>query len=309
MATVYRDNPQNFCAIEPYVLTDAGQAMRCLIQADRCFFYDACSFTKHLLMAHPEYLFEYIKRQGGLVVITRCILMELASVKGKLNEEYVEYIKKMNASGLKVCVLYEEDLFEVLSGCYSDNAKINSFLSLAVKIIKKPSSTIAVALEANKNLRNDLFRERNSDGTLFGRFFKAVRDNKESGDNLGEEMLAICIYLLANLPEDREYKYVVFTEDKGAIGKFNALEENLRRNQEMHAFSVLSTMKLVQCLFTESVISDKAQVEEVLSTGMDSDKIVVVAATRYDLEKEKKRMSCEELAEMIVTPNTIHIYY
>lgn len=52
------------------------------------------------------------------MVITRCILMELASLNGVLNEEYVKYIKQIQGFRIAVLVIYEEDLFGIMGGCF-----------------------------------------------------------------------------------------------------------------------------------------------------------------------------------------------
>ena len=44
MKKVYHDTPDNFAEIQTYVITDVEEIARTIIQADRCFFYDACGF-------------------------------------------------------------------------------------------------------------------------------------------------------------------------------------------------------------------------------------------------------------------------
>ncbi len=250
MATIYTDNPHNFSDIEPYIITQAQEIAQEIIMAEKCYFYDTCSFRKHVQIIHQEYQFEFIKRTGGVVVITRTILMELASHSGTMNQEYVEYIKKMHTEGLKVLVMYEEDLFYVLEQCFSTNATINGCLSIAV-----------------------------------------------------------CIHLLANIPDIISYKYVVLTEDKGAIGIINKASKNVFEHNGKYSFSALTTTRLTQRLYEKGIITNKSQVEEILSGGASDDMIKVLASEEYDLEPKEKTMTYQELAEKIVTPNAIHINY
>ena len=79
MKKVYNDTPDNFAEIQTFVITDVEEIAKTIIQADKCFFYDACAFRNHMRIMNPECIFEYIKRMGGIVVITRCIIMELCS--------------------------------------------------------------------------------------------------------------------------------------------------------------------------------------------------------------------------------------
>lgn len=309
MTQSYRETPCNFSEIVPFVKCENNQIISEITQADKCYFYDTCSFRKHANMEHPEYVCEFIIRHHGVVVITRGILMELASVSGTLNSEYIMYMKKMYMSGIKVLVMYEEELFDILSLCFSSNMVINRCLSLAVKTVKRRTGTVESTLKANKMLMNEITGEHTAHSVLYKDFFRKVRQNKESGDNLGEELLTICVHVLANIPESYDYKYVIITEDKGAIGMVNQAANNVFQHNGVRAFSALTTNRLAQRLHDEGIISEKYQVEEVLSVGNPDHIIKILGSEEYDLLPKEKTMSCEELAEKITTPNAIHINY
>lgn len=309
MATCYVETPHNIREIERYVLTDGERIASEIMNARRCYFYDACSFRKHAQMEHPEYVFEFVKRDNGIMVITGCVLMELASHSGFLNAEYVEYMKKMYEAGIQVLILYEEDIFDILSLCFASNTVINRQLSLAVRAVKRPTGTMEDTLKENKSLRNEIFGDDITDGTLFRRFFGEVRSNKESGDNLGEELLAVCVHLMSNIPEVYDYKYVIMTEDKGAIGLVHKAAHNVLLYRNVRAFSALTTSRLAQRLYEETIISGKSQVEEMLSVGAAGATLKILGSEEYDLEPKEKTMTCSELAEKIITPNAIHINY
>ena len=68
MKKVYNDTPDNFAEIQTFVITDVEEIAKTIIQADKCFFYDACAFRNHMRIMNPECIFEYIKRMGGIVV-------------------------------------------------------------------------------------------------------------------------------------------------------------------------------------------------------------------------------------------------
>lgn len=309
MATLYVESPHNFSDIEEFVLTKKSEVLKEILTAERLFFYDTCALRKHAHMSNPQWLFEFIKKSNGVVVITRCILMELASKSGVLIPDYVAYIKKMNMFGLKLLVIYEEVLFDALSACFSANEVINRCLSFAVKTVKGPTGTITAVLKENQTLLSDVMIKLSSDASVFQRFFREVRANKESGDNLGEEMIAICAHLLSNFPDTTQYKYLIFTEDKGAIGLFHKTLKNVYDHTSVCTFSALTTPKLAQCLFEEKIITQKEQVEEMLSVDNKEGMVVFLGSERYDLVRKEKRMSCSDLAERIVLPDAIHIYY
>ena len=84
MAAGYTDTPKNWSQLEPYVLVKKNRITDEIIRKKKCFFYDTCSFRVHanLGIEDAAHILEYVKMQGGIFVITRCILMELASHSG-----------------------------------------------------------------------------------------------------------------------------------------------------------------------------------------------------------------------------------
>ena len=310
MATCYKETPLNFQDIEPYVIQDKEQIVRKIITAQRCYFYDTCSFRRHAHLPNPQYWFDYIKNDNGIVIITRCILMELASHSGILNSEYIDYIKEMNTSGVEILVIYEENLFDILSVCFSANECINNFLHYTVRNVKTATGTISETLKNDVLLKQEiLVKENVSDGSLFTRFFKEVRSNKESGDNLGEELLVVCVHMLSNIPENFKYKYIIVTDDKGAIGLVKKAMKNADELQKPHLFSAFTTTRIAQLLYTDRLISQKAQVEEILSVCVSDGKVPFLGTEEYDLEIKEKKMTCDELAQKIMTENAVRIHY
>ena len=49
-----------------------------------------------------------------------------------------------------------------------------------------------------------------------------MRENKEHADNLGEELIAICVHILSHLPGIVDGKICVLTDDKGAASKIDS---------------------------------------------------------------------------------------
>lgn len=74
---------------------------------------------------------------------------------------------------------------------------------------------------------------------LYSRFFSAVRVNKEHADNLGEELIAICVHILSHMVGIKDGKLCVLTDDKGASGK---IATPIAKSQHMHGiwFYVMS---------------------------------------------------------------------
>lgn len=311
MATVYTDNPCNFDRVQSFVITDTGAIVAKIHKKRKCFFYDTCSFRRHanLKCEEAEYILKYIKQQDGIVVITRCILMELASHSGCLNQEYIDYIMRLNQFGIDVLVIYEEDLFAVLDVCFATNTAVNSYLIWAVRMLKNPVSTITETLNQYKALKDEVLHGKNAESRdMYKRFFTAVRGNKESEDNLGEELLAICLHILSYIPGEMDGKFCVVTDDKGAAGRVDALFKRTALQYEGKRIIIFSTPKLVQVLYNEGILTDRNHIKAILGTGIEGN--VVVLGTRiYDLRSKEISLRCEELTDLIMKPNGINITF
>ncbi|MCD8249954.1 MAG: hypothetical protein LUC60_08930, partial [Lachnospiraceae bacterium] len=247
MATIYTDIPNNWSELEPYV--NKGKFNEDVFTKKMCIFYDTCSFRYHANMKFKNVapLLAYIKEQDGILIITQCILMELASHSGTLNHEYIQYCKTISLSGLNLYVIHEEDIFSVMETCFSTNASINSFLLWSVRMAKAPISTITKTLDENKALNDMVMKGQNLNRSgLYEHFFSAVRANKVSGDQLGEELLGICMHILSQLPGEEDGKFCIMTDDKGAAGKIDALFRKTNRQFQGKRIIIFSTPKLAQ---------------------------------------------------------------
>lgn len=311
MSVGYTDTPLNMADIAPYVITDTSDITKEIFEKQKCYFYDTCSFRRHANLGQneAEYLLKYIKNQNGIIVITRCILMELASHSGVLNQEYIEYIKQIKEFQIPVLVIYEEDLFSIMEVCFGTNAAINSYLCWAVRTLKNPVSTITETLEQNRFLHNEVIKGKNLDnGGIYKRFFEAVRKNKESKDNLGEEILAICLHILSHMPGEADGKFCIITDDKGAASKIDALFKKTAAQYKGKKIIIFSTPKLVQVLYREHILENKEHIQTILSTGIEGN-IVVLGTRIFDIRSREISISSEELAQLITEPNGIHIIF
>ena len=312
MATTYTENPGNFCEIEALVETQIKEMKSIFFSAERVFFYDACSFQRHSNLADKEknILIRYFKERGIVIFISRCILMELASDQHKLTEEYIEFFKAMNGAGVKVVIFNEEYTYDILSECFSTNEKINEYLMWAVRTLKSPVSTIEETLKADKKLTSEVIEGKNlKSSDLYQRFFTAVRGNKEHEDNLGEELIIVCVHILSYLPGVYDGKLCVLTDDKGTVGKIGSVMRRTSPHNRGARIIVFSTPKLVQHMFQEHVEISEDEMVNLISQGA-SGNIVVMGTTAYDLKVDEKiSMTGRELVQKIMEPNGIHIVF
>ena len=311
MAVGYTDNPYNMADLIPFVITDKETAAAEILGKQKCYFYDTCSFRRHANLRYDEaeYLLKYIKDQNGIIIITRVILMELASRSGSLNQKYVEYINHINRFGIEILVMYEEDFFSVMEICFSTNETINSYLCWAVRNIKSPVSTITEILEKDSILYDEVIKGKHlNNKNIYRHFFSEVRKNKESGDNLGEELLGICLHILSYLPGEKDGKFCIITDDKGAAGKIDALFKETARQYRGKRIIIFSTPKLVQIMYRESILKNKEHMERILCTGTEGN-IVILGTLIFDIRSKEISISSTELADLIIQPNGINIIF
>lgn len=312
MATAYTETPSNLSEIMPFIVTDIKVIKNLFYSADRVIFYDACSFQRHSHLANRErsILIRYYNAHATTIFITRCILMELASDRGMLAEEFIEFTKVMSENEIKVVLFDEEYIYDILSECFSVNEKINAYLLWAVRMCKSPTSTITETLKENTKLMAEVLEGKNlQQSDVYDRFFTAVRGNKEHDDNLGEELIAICVHILSHLPGVYDGKLCVMTDDKGAVAKIDSVMKKTDVRNRGVKIALFSTPKLVQHMFQEQVEISEDEMVTILSQGA-SGKIVVMGITAYDFDVNRSiSMTSRELAHKIMEPNGILIVF
>lgn len=312
MATTYTESPSNFCEVESFVETEISEIKSIFFSIEKVFFYDACSFQRHSNLADKEkdILINYYCERGIAVFITRCILMELASDQHKLIEKYIAFIKSMNDAGVPVILYNEEFTYDILSECFSSNDKINEYLTWAVRMVKSPVSTIEETLKSDAKLHSEVIEGKSVKASdLYKRFFTTVRGNKEHHDNLGEELISICVHILSYLPGVFDGKLCVLTDDKGAAGKIDSVMRRTNPQNRGSKIILFSTPKFVQHMFQEHVEMSEEAMINLISQGRTGN-ITVMGITAFDLKVDEKiSMTSRELVQKIMEPNGIKIVF
>ena len=312
MATTYTENPSNFSEVESFVETEISEIKSIFFSIEKVFFYDACSFQRHSNLADKEkdILINYYCERGIAVFITRCILMELASDQHKLIEKYIAFIKSMNDAGVPVILYNEEFTYDILSECFSSNDKINEYLTWAVRMVKSPVSTIEETLKSDAKLYSEVIEGKTvKSSDLYKRFFRTVRGNKEHHDNLGEELISICVHILSYLPGVFDGKLCVLTDDKGAAGKIDSVMRRTNPQNRGSKIILFSTPKFVQHMFQEHVEMSEEAMINLISQGRTGN-ITVMGITAFDLKVDEKiSMTSRELVQKIMEPNGIKIVF
>ena len=219
-------------------------------------------------------------------------------------------MKELYDAGIKVVIFNEEYTYDILSECFSTVERINEFLMWAVRMVKTPVSTVADALKADEKLHSEVMEGKNlKSSDLYQRFFSAVGGNKEHEDNLGEELISICVHILSYLPGVPDGKLCVLTDDKGAAGKIDSVMRKTNLQYRGSKIILYSTPKLVQHMFRENVELSEDEMVDLISQGT-SGNITVMGITAFDLKVDEKiSMSCIDLAQKIMEPNGIIVVF
>ena len=306
---MYTEHPLNYSELKPYISEETACLATSLQKQQKLFFYDACALRKHAALSRPDPLISFFQKNACVVVITRSILMELASTGQTLQSGCISYIRALHGAGIMVVVIYEEDIFSLLEHCYSSTLQINTFLFRAVSVTKLATGAIESTLNNTPFLFQNLFVNLTADRNLFRLFFSSVRRNKEPDDNLGEELLTVCVHLLANLPSCRNYQFIVLTEDKGALFLINKALQNSYTHLKQHRFSAVTTPRLAQHLYSNGILSTQEQVQKLLSANLQGDSIGILGSGPYHLAPQRMTLSPAELAQKIISPDALYIHY
>ncbi len=305
----YIDTPYNFREIEACVITDIEKIEKEIILAPKCYFYDTCSFRNHMKIPYVKLLYQYIKDTSGIVIITRTVMMELCSDHGYLWNEHVEYIKNMYMEGIKILVIYEEDIFEILHTYCADVSEINKWLSFAVRCAKSKVGKIESVIGQDVGFRKALFEGVEcKDSKLAQKMFRRVRDSKTSGDNMGEELMAICVHWLSRMRDIELYKYVILTDDKKSIPVFGKVMKNVKEYSGFNSVSLCTTVKLCYLMQIRNIICNKDQITGILSGINQGTDLKVYCSEEFELNPTEKNMTIQEFAEKVFEGKT-KVYY
>ena len=297
----FKDAPVNFSEIERFVVSDKNEIIKTILKSDKCYFYDTCAFRNHAMVNDKEALLRYLKQNSAVVILTRGILMELCSGNGLLWKEHIEYIGDMHQHGIKMVVMYEEYVAEILKVCFCDMGKVNAMLSKAVCYARQKAGSVEYTLRKLPDLRKDiLIKYAVQDGSLAERLFNEVRKNKQAGDNLGEELIAICLHMLSNIKSATDYKYRILTDDRKAISILSKAKDNSEQYAGQKSMAIITTAKLCQLMKKEGIFEDEKQVEDIITAGREGNVIKVICSEMYELQANEKKMTMAEFAGKIM---------
>lgn len=283
------------------LICDTDEIMQKIALSSKCYFYDTSSFRNHASTPCRKLILQYLAQMQGVVIITRSVLLELCSADGNLWKTHIAYINEMKEMGIKVLLIYEENIVELLQSCYSNVPQINEWLSNAVKCVKSKYGAIENVLKHDDVLKQEvLVNYRYQDKLIGRRFFEKMRLGKELGDNLGEELLCVCLHMLTNIPETVPYKYVMLTDDKNAVRLLGQVKQNVAKYEAQKYLSAHTSANLCWHMKNHRIITCTEEILQILNGEKGNEKITTYCSDRYALFPEMQSMTCKVLAEKIM---------
>lgn len=311
MGKAYMEPPHNIGDIEKYVVCDKVKAADLILTSDICFIYDACAIIIHAKFSNIIPLLSYIKRKNGIVIITRTVLMEICSGDNMIWDEHIVFIKKLSDAGIKVLIFDEKDSLQCLRKVFNCSGDaFNSFLKHALRIARKWKGSVdeIIGSSGSDTIRKLCGDDNRTKTELFSTFFHMARAKKKPGDNLAEELFMILIAILSNIPDRREYKYIIFGEDRGAIRKLLELSYNLEKHTGAKKCSLLTIPAFCQALIKEKLIN-QPELQSILDLAYKNKIIKILCSEEYDLKPKEKDFNQIGLMDRLLKDIHFIVYY
>ena len=298
--------PENYTNLNEYIISDKESIIELILKSDVFVFYDTCSLRHHVKLSSPEFIFRFISDQRAVVILINMVFTELASADGTLSSKDKNFIKRMHDSGIKILALAEEWVPDLLSRCYKSYKSVNGFISQAVKAVVPAHSDIRGWIKDRPDMYEEILVGDASSNRDIGKdFFIGVKEIKKSEDDLGETLIALCTYLVMNIPVDR-MSFLILSDDKGAAGLFGRI--NTKNNDHNKKVHFISTAKLCWLLNRKYGLCDREQINDMLSCISGKEKITVSCTTEYDLVPSDNSYTIAELEELITNEKTFTVY-
>lgn len=312
MRTLYSEIPDNLEAVKSFLITDYSIYKSIIEDSEFVVFYDTCAIQHHscLKRQYQEKICEYIKVKKGIVVITVCVLMELAGENHLLNENTITFFKILHKNEIKIILLEESNVCNFLREAFQSVGKINEIFRYALREYNRATTTIRETIKASSVFKTLVSDESVSENpNLCTNFFKSARSKKQRQDNLAEQLMGICIYMLLHLPAEPSCKYTLFTDDKAAAISLDKSIKSIPADVSNKKAGIYSSAKLFQNMFEEKFITTDRELKELIKTVYSENIYVLALNEKSDLQTAEYIFTAEELAIKIFKDGCFRILF
>lgn len=305
MTRMYKETPDNFSEIQKFLVEENYIGL--ILMAKHCFFYDTCSIVRHSNSRNRKKIADYIYDKEGIVILTRTVLMELQNSNNIIEDVQIKYIQDLYDKGIKIVLLNEEDIFNILNEVISISiSDSNKLLGLSINTVSK-SKGIVYEIKTNdpQKIVDKMFDSK-SRVQYYKEFFELARSNKRSQDNLAEELMFICFIVLSRIPLIN--KLVFLSNDLKSREIVLSINKYTRDKHHKEEPYQLTSAKLIFNLFKSRLIEHKEDIVEMFNKSTGGD-INVYYMGEYDIDLKHKSFSKEELADNIFEQKEFKVIY
>lgn len=306
MTKVYKYTPDNFNHIEEYLVGENFKEE--IIKSNCCFFYDTCSLITHSNSYNSEKIAQYIKMEKGVIIITRTVLMELQNGSNLIEEQQVNYIKELYDAGIKIILLDEENILDILKVALDmTTIEFNKLLGAAINEVSRFKGTVyEIKKDDSNQITKKMMDNRCNKIEYYTDFFKFARGKKKSKDNLGEELMFVCFIVLSRI--NILGKLIYFSNDlksRDIVISLNEFTESKHDKKEPYQ---ITSVKLISILFDKGLIKTKDEMIEMLSC-ISSGNVKVFYVGKYDIDLVYKSFNKEQLVNKIFDEDEFKVIY
>lgn len=298
MVKIYQETPNNISDILAYVISDVGKIVEILGANKKFYFYDTCSVIYHSNSDNRHEIVSYLKSKDAVIIISATVLMELSSNTFNVHQKQINYIKEMFDKGIKIVLLKEECVFDILRAYTTLTIQdSNKLLSLAIcQMIKSKSKTYDIIASMSKEDQLKFKGVTESNTEIYTEFFSLARSKKESQDSLGEELMFLVIMLLGKLPGKI---FIYLSDDKKSTAQLINVKEYVMKHYQNKAIMQLSTAAIIFKLYKQDNLSDKAVLLEIINRTSSDKRVSIRYIGEYDLADKQEKINTEDLIDMI----------
>lgn len=309
MSKTYVETPSNFNLIGKYLVLEKDKVVDEITGEHELYFYDTCSIMTHAATNSRSYIINYLKSKNVLIVITRTVLMELCSgINNELKPEHIHYIEEISQAGLVIVLLDEEMVLDCLLNAIDINIEeANTLLTHAVREMNKASYTISELKDPDsQGIMHKLLSGNVGKREMYTSFFHYARSCKESGDDLGEELMFICFIVLTRVGILE--KCIFFSNDLKCLRKIVPLIGYIEKHHDKKDPYQLTTASLVYKMYVDGILSDPDKMINILECATNED-ITAFYFGEYSIEKMQGSFEKNILINRILTdPHFVVVY-
>lgn len=263
--------------IAEYAITDQALAVKEILGAPIALFFDSCFVSRLKQLGDDTKIIKLFRSMGKngndgkiAIVLSSLVLYEMRDTTYKLSIYEKKLLYSLSIEGFKIIVLREESLSKHLSE-YTNYSTVERNTAFVKKLCdnKANLSKLSRIVYSNASTRKvyDFGFAAPNKATFIADFITDIKEMKETGDSLAEELIVLSIMLLAELPSSR--LDIMCTNDLLAIARLNkSICTSLM--SERKRISAMSMFTAVQAMIQNGIVNenDKAVLMKILSASV-----------------------------------------